>query len=377
MRVLVVCYSIMSGFGGGVFAARSTVNALAAIYEDVTMLFPVDRAGDTDDEIAPRVRQVGITDPLPRFLRPLRSLLQGTVHRFRKAFLALLDAEQYDLVVFHNSKASRKMIRPAREAGAKVVVVHDNYEYEYTKDNFPFLQLLYLLPITVRGEREAVRESDLNLVLSSQDRDLLRSRYAEGRNVRFEVLGVFEYKERPLPELRGPVMENVFVITGNLGARQTLDSLLPWLDVYWPVLQGLVPGSRLVLAGKNPSSGLKERLRELGAQLVDTPQDMGEILMRSRYYICPTCKGGGVKLRVMDGLRYGLPCLVHEVSARGYDCFRGRNLFAYDSPASFRDAVARMTTALVDRHSAQETYASNFSFRAGVARMEQFLSSLS
>ena len=30
-KALVVCYSKMKGFGGGVFAARSTVNALAKV----------------------------------------------------------------------------------------------------------------------------------------------------------------------------------------------------------------------------------------------------------------------------------------------------------------------------------------------------------
>ena len=257
-----------------------------------------------------------------------------------------------------------------------MVVVHDNYEYEYTKDNFPFWQLSYLLPITVKGEKEAVRRSDLNLALSTQDRDLLRNRYDADRKARFEVLGVFEYKDRPLPEQPGPVEEDVFVITGNLGVRQTLDSLYPWLDTYWPLLRERVPGCRLLVAGKNPAPELKARLLAEGAELIDTPSDMGDVLRRARYYVCPTCKGGGVKLRVMDGLRYGLPCLVHEVSARGYETFRDRNLFAYADPESFRDALDRMLRVSVDRTLALETYTVHFSFYSGVSRMKKYLSSL-
>lgn len=376
MKILVVCYSKMKGFGGGVFAARATVNALAALYEDVTLLFPADREGEADKEVDSRVRQIGVLDTASKPVKLLRSLARGTVHRFEKAFKELLSKESFDLVVFHNSKASKKLIRPARESGAKVVVVHDNYEYEYTKDNFPFWQLSYLLPITVKGEKEAVRGSDLNLVLSAQDRDLLRNRYDAERKARFEVLGVFEYKDRPLPEQPEPMEDDVFVITGNLGVRQTLDSLFPWLDTYWPLLRGRVPGSRLLVAGKNPTPELKARLLAEGAELIDTPSDMGEVLRRARYYVCPTCKGGGVKLRVMDGLRYGLPCLVHEVSARGYEPFRGRNLFAYDGPESFRDALDRMLRVSVDRTLALETYTAHFSFYSGVSRMKKYLSSL-
>ena len=86
MRVLVVCYSKMKGFGGGVFAARATVNALAALYDDVTLLFPADREGEADGEIASHVRQIGVRDTASKPVKLLRSLARGTVHRFEKAF---------------------------------------------------------------------------------------------------------------------------------------------------------------------------------------------------------------------------------------------------------------------------------------------------
>lgn len=376
MKALVVSYCVMKGFGGGVFAARATVNAVAAVCDDVTLLFPADRAGDRDPEVDPAVRQVGVTDPVSKPRKLLRTLRRGTLHRFEQAFHRLMEEARYDLVVFHNSKATRRLLPLAKARGAKVVTVHDNYEYEYTRDNFPWYHLWYLLPLTVKGEREAVLGSDLNLVLSAQDRELLQKAYDPSHRSRIEVLGVFEYQDRPLPVLPERVREDVFAITGNLGVSQTLDSLFPWLDTCWPMVQEVLPGSRLILAGKNPVPALKQRAESLGAELVDTPRDMGSVLQRAKYYVCPVCKGGGVKLRVMDGLRYGLPVLVHQVSARGYDPFIGRSLFVYDAPASFRAALAQMLETDVDRPSVQELYRASFSFPSGVARMEKFLSSL-
>lgn len=376
MKALVVSYTKMKGFGGGVFAARSTVNAVAEVCDGVTLLFPADKPYERDPEVHPSVRQIGVTDSSPKLIKLFHVLSRGVMHRYLAPFGDLLDRERFDLVVFHNSKGSRRLVCKAREHGAKVVTVHDNYEYEYTKDNFHWYELLWMLPITVKGEREAVQGSDLNLVLSVQDRDLLRNRYDPDRRARFEVLGVFEYNDRPLPELREPVQENVFAITGNLGTRQTLDSLLPWLDKYWPVIRNRIPDSRLLVAGKKPSVDLKKRLRAVGAELVDSPADMDEILRQARYYVCPTCKGGGVKLRVMDGLRFGLPCLVHEISARGYEPFRDRNLFAYDCPESFRNALESMLDSSVDRTLALEAYSAKMTFCAGVSRMKRFLSGL-
>lgn len=374
MKTLVVCYSKMKGFGGGVFAARATVNALASVCDEVTVLFPADQPDERDPELMPKVRQIGVTDSIPRFRKLLRCLFRGTLHRMEKVFGALTEKESFDTIVFHNSKTSRRLIPIAKKRGAKVITVHDNYEYEYTKDNFPWYDLLWMLPITMRGEREAVRGSDLNLVLSVQDRDLLRSHYDPDCKSRFEVLGVFEYKDRPLPELGKPTEIDTFVITGNLGARQTLDSLLPWLDECWPILHRRCPEARLLVAGKNPGQALKKRLEAIGADLVDTPQDMGSVLSRGKYYVCPTCKGGGVKLRVMDGLRYGLPVLVHEVSARGYEPFMSSSLFVYHDPVSFKDALERMLDTEVDRSLILEIYSSHLSWHSGVSRMKRYLS---
>ena len=339
-------------------------------------MFPADRAEEMDGEILPSVRQIGVTDTVSKARKLVRTLTRGTLHRFERAFRELLGREHFDLVVFHNSKLTRRTLPLAKASGAKVVVVHDNYEYEYTKDNFPWYKLTFMLPITVRGEREAVLGSDLNLVLSVQDRDLLRSHYDPKHTARIEVLGVFEYRERAMPELPAPVQDDVFVLTGNLGAKQTLDSLLPWLDEEWPIVKEIRPDARLIVAGKRPGPALKARLATAGAELVDTPREMGDVLVRARYYVCPTCKGGGVKLRVMDGLRYGLPVLVHKVSARGYEPFLNRSLFVYDDTASFREALKRMLDTDVDRSMALETYASSFCFRSGVSRMKKYLQNL-
>ena len=376
MKALVVSYTVMKGFGGGVFAARATVNAVAAICDEVTLLFPADFAGETDPEVAPSVRQIGIPDSISKLRKLLRTLLRGTLHRFEQSFQRLMDENQFDLVVFHNSKATRRLLPLAKAKGAKVVTVHDNYEYEYTKDNFPWYHLWYLLPLTVKGEREAVLGSDLNLVLSIQDRDLLRKAHDPSGRARIDLLGVFEYKELPLPVLPERVRENVFIITGNLGAMQTLDSLYPWLDTCWPLIREKLPDSRLIVAGKNPDSVLKQRAYALGIELVDTPQDMESVLVRARYYVCPVCKGGGVTLRLMDGLRLGLPVVAHKISARGYDPFINRSLFVYDSLDSFGDAMERMLEADLDRKTLQELYRDSFSFSSGVFRMKQFLASL-
>lgn len=96
---------------------------------------------------------------------------------------------------------------------------------------------------------------------------------------------------------------------------------------------------------------------------------MSAVLARGRYYICPTELGGGLKLRIMDGLKAGLPVLTHAVSARGYEVFEGFCLFSYRDEDSFRHALDQLLSRPVDPISVQARYREVFSFDAGVERM--------
>ena len=169
--------------------------------------------------------------------------------------------------------------------------------------------------------------------------------------------------------------EPVFAITGNLGVPQTVSSLLPWLSDYYPILKEMVPDARLLVAGKEASMALQKRLSEVGAEFVDTPADMSAVLARARYYLCPVNCGGGVKLRVMDGLREGLPALVHRVSARGYEPFEGLSLFVYDDLPSFRKALSALLSCDSDPTRCRELYNRIFSFEAGVERLRKLMQS--
>ena len=372
MRVLIVTHNYLSGYGGGAFGARAYINAFSALYDDVTLLYPVQEGNTAPTEISPKVRMIGVADPAPAICKAGRILFKGVLHRFEKPFRDLLAREKFDIIVFQNSKCSSRIIQDARASGARIVVIHDNYEKEYTRDNTPRLLRPLYLPAVVRTERNAVREADLNLVLTPDDGHLLESRYGAGKKGRIERWGSFEYKPAALwsPHV---VSEPIFAITGNLGAMQTLSSLIPWLSDYYLLLKSVVPEAKLVVAGKNPSKELKNYLSVLGAELIDTPEDMAEVLRCAKYYVCPVDCGGGIKLRVMDGLRQGLPVLCHKVSARGYEAFQGISLFDYEDRESFRTALQAMLDCPGNQDTRRQLYLRNFSFESGVARLQRIL----
>lgn len=369
MKLLIVTHHYLHGNGGGVYASRSFINASACLAE-VTLLCPV-ADGRVPEEIDPRVKQIHVPYAVPKWRKAL-DLFLGRIHRYGGVLERVLSEGSFDEVLFDTCYPSFRMLDKVRRKGCRIVTVHHNCQYEYARDSYAFPVRAPMLFWLRRCEGRAVRGSDLNLTLTPEDRDILYARYDPARRSRIEVAGVHEYKSSPLP-VPACVQEPVFIITGNLGAKQNEDSLLPWMDECYPLLKERIPEARLILAGADPSPRLTARCRASGVELVASPAEMQPLLRRARYYICPTDRGGGIKLRIMDGLRNGLPVLSHEVSARGYAPFRGSALFTYSDSASFREALEALLAARPDAAQVQQLYRELFSFDACVKTLSSWL----
>ena len=370
MRILFVTHHYLSGKGGGIFASRSFINALAETGAEVTLLYPV-KGDERAEEIDPRVRAIPVPYAVPRWKKGL-DLLLGRIHRYFGVLEPYLD-EGYDQVVFDTCYPSFRMLKKVRKAVPRIVTIHHNCQWEYARDNTSRALRPLMLFWLRRCEGQAVRGSDLNLTLTPEDRELLYQMYDPGRKARIEVVGVHEYQRRPLPP-PSAVTDPVFVISGNLGAKQTEDALLPWIRDCYPVVKQRVPDAHMILSGQAPSERLAALCRGKGIELIPFPPEVEPILRRARYYICPTDRGGGIKLRIMDGLSHGLPVLTHAVSARGYHRFVGKGLFVYEDAASFGKALDEMLSSRIDAEAVRRCYEETFSFDACVAEMKQYLS---
>jgi len=301
----------------------------------------------------------------------------GKVHRYFDVAKKIPEERHFDVVVFDTSVVSFKLIDLFKKCGSKVIVIHHNYQYEYFRDNTSWWLKIPTLYWCKRYEGEAVRKACLNLTLTKQDISLLSKNYCGGDVSRFKVLGVFEYKDTIFSQIECASLRNEkFVITGDLGALQTRKSLIPWIKGYYPELKHFFPNSTLTIAGKNPNIEIVDLCKQYGINLVKSPISMDEIVRDADCYICPVFFGGGLKLRIMDGLKWGLPVLTHSVSARGYDMVVDKGfLFVYDDLIAFRNSLAMLEGIKVDKGCVRDTYCNFFSYRAGVKRISEILES--
>lgn len=363
-KVLLITHHYLDGNGGGCYASRAYINAFAELY-DLTLLYPV-RDGREALAINGNVHQIPVSYDKSRWGK-LADLLVGRVHRYFKV-MKNIDLSTFDMVVFDTSMVSFRLIEQARKCGCKTICIHHNYQYEYFRDNTKFPLSQPTLYWCKRYEGDAVRLCDLNLTISRQDQLSLKNQY--GGDKPFEVLGCFEYEKKAEPVLASQDRTTKkFVISGNLSSPQTAAPLMAWLQQYWPLLVQTYSEAQLTITGKNSSARLIRKCAELGIRVVPSPKDISQVVREADYYICPTDMGGGLKLRIMDGLKVGLPVLTHEVSARGYDAFRGKCLFVYSDSESFMKALKETCSCSCSPAEIVSLYRESFSFESGRQRL--------
>ena len=280
MKVLFVTFHPLEGIGGGIFASKAYVRAFGKLFPgQMDLVYP--KIDNTEPpQIAGINKMIPVEDNRSKVLK-LLNLFRGHVHRNYRSLPEILKNNKYDLVVFDHSRVTAGVVGIAKHSGAKIITIHHNYEVEFSRDNNICPLKQFMMFWMKRHEYTAIQTSDLNLVLTEQDKDLMHKHYDPTKQKQIRTIGTFESEYKKLPAtIEKNASTQVYVITGDLSSMQTKESLLPWLETYYPLFKKNIPNAKLIIAGRNPSSSIIEKCSHLGIELIPSPKDMGEVLIR-------------------------------------------------------------------------------------------------
>ncbi len=380
IKILIVTYHYLNDVGGGVFASRAYINAFAELYSDITLICPSKNNDNIDNyEINKKIKIIPVLNNYSK-LKKFYNFLTGKPHCFSQVFKSVTENNHYNIVIFDNSKASAQLIDLANKLHSKVITIHHNYEYDYTRDNSKTLFKPIALFWSKRIEKAAVNNSSLNLTLTQYDKTIFESQYGCNNII---VSGCFEYKKhnglnssyRVGTTASTIKSEPKFIITGNLSAKQTIKSLHIWIKEYFHIIKEVIPSASLTIAGKNPDKNLIKICKRNNIEIIASPKSMDSILHNAQCYICPISKGGGIKLRVMDGLRNGIPVICDKVSERGYETITQLGyILTYYNKQTFREALTKFSTKPYNYNNIKAAYIKYFSYDSGVSRLRGIIS---
>lgn len=308
--------------GGGCYATRAYLEALIELYPHRVCLF----AGTSFNE-----HKIHGYEKLDKIIRvPGRSLLQFAIGliknsytKFENALEMWLEKNNPEFAILDGGIIGGSYVKRLKDCKAKVYTIHHNQEVEYNRDNKTMDTLRgHYMGWVKRLEKKAYLLSDKNFFITNADLRAFELQYGtfDGNY----NLGCFEFFSEKAVEHKVSISENLdknlkIVMSGSLEAIQSKESFYWFINTMYIKLKTKIPHTELTLTGRNPGDDLVALCEEKGVNIIPSPDDILLVLSQNHMYVCPVKLGGGLKLRIMDAMKVGLPCLIQERSLRGYE----------------------------------------------------------
>lgn len=382
MHILYILKHNPGGIGGGCKASYLFLKAFIDVFSGsvIDVLLCEEWISDFPKDLTGKCHLHPI---VPRgYITKLFSLFTGIMHRCQKQAKTIIQQGQYDYCIFDHSSIAGTLIEYTKKAGTKSIVINHNFEQDYFRDNTTsFLKRLFLLRHVCRCERSSYKNCNYNIFLTKEDMNQFFEIYGK-TNSRCMPLYVFESKDliydAGLKSVRQRADDYVctIIITGSLSNIQNVDAVNYFIDELYDSISHT---TRIVIAGKDPSEKLIRKLSsKSNIEVIPNPKDINEVVKEGDIYLCPARLGGGIKVRITDGLRNGLPVLAHEVSARGYSDFREKGfLHSFHDKTEFEkmlDAVMhKLATDSSLKNRIQDYYQETCRYSQAVYKLKRFI----
>lgn len=358
------------------------------------------------DESQPEVLEQ-MREHLRFYCRSVESIpisLLFTRHRFRQIGMFLraqLDHRPFRIVKFFNPTMSDILLKKIQEN--KYDIIHFNYlsttgylplvrdypalrlcteanveweifaRYAKTLSN-PVKRLLALREARrLRAyEVHTLNEMDGVIALSEHDRSLLQE---AGVCTPIHIFRrPVEVKDPPL--VRWEHTEPMVISLGRLEETRTHGTLWCLREV-WPRVRQEVPEARWHIIGADPPVSIRAFHGKAGIFVEGFVDDLTPFLTRARACIIPLFIGGGIRIKILDMLSIGMPCVSTSVGAQGVE---NGGVWIADDVKGFVQGVVGLLTNPVQwgqmQREGQAFIRAHYAREAVVAETRQFLQSL-
>ncbi len=147
------------------------------------------------------------------------------------------------------------------------------------------------------------------------------------------------------PDLSYEKTEKTLLYIGTLSWEANIDGLVWFNKEIWPRVKNNHPGIKLYIIGKHADIRLKEIAeRDEQIELTGFVEDVEPYFRKSRVFITPLRFGSGIKVKVINALYRGIPCVTTSIGTEGLKVKDGESVYIKDQPEAFVKAIDTLLT---------------------------------
>ena len=193
--------------------------------------------------------------------------------------------------------------------------------------------LLIIIPLKYLEVR-TINKADYILAKSHSDQNFIKNNLKNSINTLLLTCPV----KSELLQNRWNVKKCDSVITflGNLGRDENNRSVLYLCRDIWPQFHAVNSGYKLFLVGSNPSDEIMNIAnKDSSIVLCGFVDNIVEVFEKTRIFVAPLTVGGGIIVKILDALTFGIPTVTTSYGNQGIGAKNAREIFVADRPEDF------------------------------------------
>lgn len=196
--------------------------------------------------------------------------------------------------------------------------------------------------LAAKFEKKMLQDVDAVVAISNEDAKVFES-FAGVRAHVVPVVMTFDRKSRPSPG------RPHFCYVGSLRWKPNVLGLDWFCQKVWPLVRKKLPDATFEIAGVglkvDPATGklpVPVEWQGPGIETVGFLEDLEPLYARSLGMIAPITGGSGVRMKLLEGFRAGMPVVTTPDGAFGLPLEDGKDALIAADPQGFADRVVRM-----------------------------------
>jgi glycosyltransferase involved in cell wall biosynthesis len=192
-------------------------------------------------------------------------------------------------------------------------------------------------------ERQICRKADVILAAPNDIEELVKIGADKQKFLETYHLGDDSLLEQE--NLQFQPDNNTLLYIGTLSWEANIDGLLWFYKDIFPLLKKKNPTIKLRIIGRHPDERLI-RIAENDKDIIleGFVEELEPYFRDSNVFITPLRFGSGIKVKVVNSLYMGIPCVTTSIGAEGLKTEDGEHMYIKDSPQEFADAINLLLT---------------------------------
>ncbi|WP_370478192.1 glycosyltransferase family 4 protein [Tamlana flava] len=202
----------------------------------------------------------------------------------------------------------------------------------------------YLFNDTAKREIASIYRSDLTLIISESEMDVLKKDFKVDENLLFYLPfmleGISKEQINNLPKFQE---RNHFVSIGNFLHEPNYNAVLYLKEAIWPLIRKQLPKVELHVYGAYASQKVNQLYNQKEGFLINGfTDDVKQVMQEAKICLAPLRFGAGLKGKLVDAMQNGTPCVMTPIAAEGMFGGLPSNGFIEDTPEAFTEKVVKL-----------------------------------